>query len=463
MRTRTLWILTSPLQPLNHRASRECLRPAPENQIDLDEWRSPSDLSCPSSLTPGSGPQVCELVKFMIEHCEQIVGEDPSSLFGGPPRRLAAEETGSDPPLDPLTDSSYDSLENELDSPRRARTRQDSLDSILTFSDYDPDPPEPRRDAPAADASSALELLSLDRRRKSAPAIAYATEFRPRGAPAASSSGDSLDSLSSAGGRLPSRSPPSRLPLSGTRGSAGGPVAPGGAAAGCGGRHPNAWLKNGRRLSLTQPEAEKWETSGRHGERGGAKLPPRASRRGSKDAGRVKGRPGPKPPPSCSPPSHHRSTGSLQLPTAPWLSSSDGSPSSEQSAANPEAVIAVVVLPAERAVPVSVQAALRGGGGGVRRRAPRAPGVGARAPARGSRRRRAAAAAQRPAAGGLGGGVPLLPLAQRHQGGEGLLLLSPARRPARRPAGGARPGGESQGAAEEVQRPRAGLRPAGLC
>lgn len=40
--------------------------------------------------------QVCELVKFMIEHCQQILGEDPSSLFGGPPQRLDSEETGTE-------------------------------------------------------------------------------------------------------------------------------------------------------------------------------------------------------------------------------------------------------------------------------------------------------------------------------------------------------------------------------
>lgn len=39
--------------------------------------------------------QVCELVKFMIEHCQQILGEDPTSLFGGPPQRLNTEEMGS--------------------------------------------------------------------------------------------------------------------------------------------------------------------------------------------------------------------------------------------------------------------------------------------------------------------------------------------------------------------------------
>ena len=40
-------------------------------------------------------PQLCELVKFMIEHCQQIVGEDPSSLFGGQPQRLNTDEMGA--------------------------------------------------------------------------------------------------------------------------------------------------------------------------------------------------------------------------------------------------------------------------------------------------------------------------------------------------------------------------------
>lgn len=38
--------------------------------------------------------QICELVKFMIDHCQQILGEDPCSMFGGPPQRLTPEETG---------------------------------------------------------------------------------------------------------------------------------------------------------------------------------------------------------------------------------------------------------------------------------------------------------------------------------------------------------------------------------
>ncbi|XP_054479897.1 rho GTPase-activating protein 20-like [Anoplopoma fimbria] len=192
---------------------------AHENQMttfNLSVCIAPSMLwppGAPSSPeVEGEGTKrVCELVKFMIEHCQQILGEDPSSLYGGPPQRLNTDETGSESWLYPLTDSSYDSLENELDdigggSPGfcsrrqhvRPKTLQGSLDSILTFSDCDqdtdPDNHQTPADSPqvlkshspgraspsqdAADTSSALELLSLDgprrRRRRSAPA-----KFRP--------------------------------------------------------------------------------------------------------------------------------------------------------------------------------------------------------------------------------------------------------------------------------------------
>lgn len=110
----------------------------------------------------------------------------------------------------PLTDSSYDSLENDLDNSSggspgfctRGRLKpkqlQGSLDSILTFSDWDQDTePDPRQrppqsegtrvttqepelpKAPPVSAASNLEWLSLDprhgqrRRRCSEPAIAY--------------------------------------------------------------------------------------------------------------------------------------------------------------------------------------------------------------------------------------------------------------------------------------------------
>lgn len=90
-------------------------------------------------------------------------------------------------------------------------------------------------------------------------------------------------------------------------------------------------------LILGKPLPEK----GKAGERGGGKLisssqtKPKASCRASKDAGgggggNVRGRPGQEPnkprylkQDSSSPPSHHRSTGSLQFPKSPWFPSSD--------------------------------------------------------------------------------------------------------------------------------------------
>ncbi|XP_069568863.1 uncharacterized protein [Brachyistius frenatus] len=219
---------------------------AHENQMtsfNLSVCIAPSMLWPPgaprSPEAEGQGAKkVCELVKFMIEHCREILREDPSSLFGGPPRRLDGEETGSGARAEaeslvtqtyasddggeswtyPLTDSSYDSLDNELDSGSagspgfrgrsRLRPKQliGSLDSILTFGDYDPDPDsdldsDPDRsqtrglrfhpplghgrsdaDASNVDASSVADSPSPEGRRaqgrrRSEPAIAYAARF----------------------------------------------------------------------------------------------------------------------------------------------------------------------------------------------------------------------------------------------------------------------------------------------
>ncbi|XP_068165469.1 rho GTPase-activating protein 20-like isoform X2 [Antennarius striatus] len=179
---------------------------AQENQMtsfNLSVCIAPSLLwppTAPSSPeVEGEGTKkVCELVKFMIEHCQQILGEDPTSLFGGPPQRLDADEAESDSWLYPLTDSSYDSLENELDdsggvSPGSSRRRhraqqlQGSLDSILTFSDYEQDagPEERHKQTDTADAdttdppSDSQHAQQRRRRRRSEPALAYAATFGP--------------------------------------------------------------------------------------------------------------------------------------------------------------------------------------------------------------------------------------------------------------------------------------------
>lgn len=130
-----------------------------ENQMtsfNLSVCIAPSLLWPPGAAhnpeVEGEGTRkICELVKFMIEHCQMIFGDDPCVMFGGPPQRQTAEETESW--QYPLTDSSYDSLENELDnssggSPTFCHRKLDlchhqplqgSLDSVLTFSDQEND------------------------------------------------------------------------------------------------------------------------------------------------------------------------------------------------------------------------------------------------------------------------------------------------------------------------------------
>lgn len=63
--------------------------------MDTEKNKKTVTLVKGQSLSSSGRLQVCELVKFMIEHCQQILGEDPSSLFGGPPQRLNTDEMGS--------------------------------------------------------------------------------------------------------------------------------------------------------------------------------------------------------------------------------------------------------------------------------------------------------------------------------------------------------------------------------
>ncbi|KAL3045527.1 hypothetical protein OYC64_013736 [Pagothenia borchgrevinki] len=415
---------------------------AHENQMtsfNLSVCIAPSMLwapgaPCSPEVEGEETKRVCELVKFMIEHCQQILGEDPSSLFGGPPQRLT-DEMGSDSWLYPLTDSSYDSLENELDvssSPgfcSRAKPLRGSLDSILTLSDCEQDT-EPdllqtnmqglklhlqgrksnrRKKEHAHFSSSTHDAQSLDSlsphrsRRCSEPAIKYVAKFRPcvsrstlsgkdkedemaltlrktgleissprllstTNSPTATRS--SLDSLNSdisdqtwakRRGIHPNKThlPPSyprgsspsslssALPSSGHPGSPAKEALNWGTLKVCRGLHPNSWLKKGRKLSLTQQDnVEKEEDDqtgagltgkavpekGKAGEKGGRKLisishpMPISSSKDAGGGGHVKGRQ----------PTHHRSTGSLQIPTnSPWIHSSDSPAESEMKPPSP--------------------------------------------------------------------------------------------------------------------------------
>ncbi|KAL1022144.1 hypothetical protein UPYG_G00022740 [Umbra pygmaea] len=125
------------------------------NAFNLSVCIAPSMLWAPGPSSPeveGEGAKkVCDLVRFMIEHWQRVLGEDVSSLFERQPRK----RTESDLSSFHLTDSSYDSLENMLNddsaespslhTPRgrwRANPLQGSLDSVLTLSDCDLDQPD---------------------------------------------------------------------------------------------------------------------------------------------------------------------------------------------------------------------------------------------------------------------------------------------------------------------------------
>ncbi|EMP36448.1 Rho GTPase-activating protein 20, partial [Chelonia mydas] len=116
---------------------------------------APSMLWPPAPSSPETESEftkkVSILVQFLIENCCRIFGEEISTLFGDILIRCDNREDGSDFSSFHLNDSSYDSLENELNddvdssfSDLIKKRGQDnrSRDSVLTLSDCDLDQPE---------------------------------------------------------------------------------------------------------------------------------------------------------------------------------------------------------------------------------------------------------------------------------------------------------------------------------
>ncbi|XP_067418925.1 rho GTPase-activating protein 20 [Emydura macquarii macquarii] len=116
---------------------------------------APSMLWPPAPSSPETESEftkrVSILVQFLIENCCRIFGEEITSLFGDILRRCDNREDGSDLSSFHLNDSSYDSLENELnddvdssfsDLVKKRGHDNRSRDSVLTLSDCDLDQPE---------------------------------------------------------------------------------------------------------------------------------------------------------------------------------------------------------------------------------------------------------------------------------------------------------------------------------
>ncbi|XP_062949357.1 rho GTPase-activating protein 20-like [Cynocephalus volans] len=91
------------------------------------------------------------LVQFLIENCCRIFGEEITSLLGETSVRCGTRENASDVSCFQPSDSSHDSLENEVngdvDAPcsdlaKKLDQSSRSMDSILTLSDHDLDQPE---------------------------------------------------------------------------------------------------------------------------------------------------------------------------------------------------------------------------------------------------------------------------------------------------------------------------------
>ncbi|KAE8299762.1 Rho GTPase-activating protein 20 Rho-type GTPase-activating protein 20 [Larimichthys crocea] len=88
------------------------------NAFNLSVCIAPSMLWSPAPSTPemeGEGTKkVCELVRFLIENCCSVLGDDVTTLFRSFSQKSSSSDHGSDVSSFQMNDSSYDSLENEL-------------------------------------------------------------------------------------------------------------------------------------------------------------------------------------------------------------------------------------------------------------------------------------------------------------------------------------------------------------
>ncbi|MFT7818251.1 rho GTPase-activating protein 20-like [Arapaima gigas] len=161
------------------------------NAFNLAVCIAPSMLWAPASCGPEveseGTKKVSEAVRFLIENCAKVLGDDATAVFCQFPQKRGSSDQGSDVSSFQMNDSSYDSLENELnddaESPfqdlRRRPDKQDnwSRDSVITLSDCDPDQPDPK---PEPDPEPDLpQLPPLARPRKLA-AVPRQPRARPR-------------------------------------------------------------------------------------------------------------------------------------------------------------------------------------------------------------------------------------------------------------------------------------------
>ncbi|XP_071068424.1 rho GTPase-activating protein 20 isoform X2 [Dasypus novemcinctus] len=167
---------------------------------------APSVLWPPTSFSPELENEftkkVSLLIQYLIENCFRIFGEEITSLLGEISVRCDHRENASDISCFQLNDSSYDSLENELnddaDAPcsdlvKKLGQGSRSMDSVLTLSDYDLDQPEAEGLLTLSDfdlARSKDEDVQMKRPLKSKPVnIAVACPKAPLRGPAPTPAG----------------------------------------------------------------------------------------------------------------------------------------------------------------------------------------------------------------------------------------------------------------------------------